>query len=168
MGFRYLTVLALATLVVTLTAATNVAGGNGGVTPAEETEEMPVETEVPAGETAEKPPETETPADTAADTITEKYDINALEARLRDTKAIGFFTKLALKNPIDDLMGLFRRFHAHEEETPVKKLRDHFNLLFMKVVTLLQDRDPALGQEIAKGREILWAKLADPTEFARL
>ena len=65
-------------------------------------------------------------------------------------------------------MGLFRRFHAHEEGTPLEKLRDHFNLLFMKVVTLLQDRDPALGQEIAKGREILWAKLADPTEFARL
>jgi hypothetical protein len=171
MGLRNLTVLALATLVVTLTAATNVAGGNGGVTPAEETqekpaesEEMPAETEVPAEETEEKP----APADTPADTVTEKYDIKALVARLRDTKAIGFFTKLALKNQIDDLMDRFRRFHAREEETPLETLRDQFNLLFMKVVTLLQDRDPALGQEIATGREILWTKLADPREFARL
>lgn len=150
MGLRNLTVLALATLMVTLTAVTNVAGGNGGVTPAEETREKPA------------------PADTPAETVTETYDIKALVARLRDTKAIGFFTKLALKNQIDDLMDRFRRFHGLEEETPLETLRDQFNLLFMKVVTLLQDRDPTLGQEIAKGREILWGKLADPREFARL
>jgi len=65
-------------------------------------------------------------------------------------------------------MDRFRRFHSGEVHPPLEKLRDQFNLLFMKVVTLLQDRDPALGQEIAKGREILWGKLADPGEFARL
>ena len=150
MGFRHSIVLGLVTILVILTATTSVAAGNGGVTPGEETGEKEVETEAPA------------------DTVTEKYDINALVARLRGTKAIGFFTKLALKNQIDDLMDRFRRFHAHEEETPLEKLRDQFNLLFMKVVTLLQDREPALGQEIAKGREILWGKLADPQEFARL
>ncbi len=186
MRLRSLTVLALATLVVTLMAATHVAGGNGVVTPAEETqekqaetgekpaesEEKPAETEAPAEETGEKqaPADTsaDTPADRAAVPVTEAYDVKALVARLRDTSAIGFFTKLALKNQIDDLMGRFRRFHAFEEETPLETLRDQFNLLFMKVVTLLQDRDPALGQEIAKGREILWSKLADPREFARL
>ena len=150
MGIRHLTVLALATLVVALTAATHVAGGNGGVPPAEDTGKKPAETAAPA------------------DTVAKKYDINALVARLRDTNAIGFFTKLALKNQIDDLMDRFRRFHAREEETPLERLRDQFNLLFMKVITLCQDGDPALGQEIAKGREILWGKLADPGEFARL
>jgi hypothetical protein len=150
MGIRHLTVLALATLVVALTAATHVAGGNGGVPPAEDTGKKPVETAAPA------------------DTFAKKYDVNALVARLRDTNAIGFFTKLALKNQIDDLMDRFRRFHAREGETPLERLRDQFNLLFMKVITLCQDGDPALGQEIAKGREILWGKLADPGEFARL
>ena len=150
MGIRHLTVLTLATLVVALTAATNVAGGNGGVPPAEDTGKKPAETEAPA------------------DTVVKKYDINALVARLRDTSAIGFFTKLALKNQIDDLMDRFRRFHAREEGTLLEQLRDQFNLLFMKVITLLQDGDPALGQEIAKGRGILWGKLVDPREFARL
>lgn len=149
MGLRHLTVLALATLVA-LTAATDVAGGNGGVPPAEDTGKKPAETAAPA------------------DAVAKQYDINALVARLRDTNAIGFFTKLALKNQIDDLMDRFRRFHAGEEETPLERLRDQFNLLFMKVITLLQDGDPGLGQEIAKGREILWGKLADPGEFARL
>ena len=149
MGIRHLTVLALATLVA-LTAATDVAGGNGGVPPAEDTGKKPAETAAPA------------------DAVAKQYDINALVARLRDTNAIGFFTKLALKNQIDDLMDRFRRFHAREDGTPLAQLRDEFNLLFMKVVTLLQDGDPALGREIAKGREILWGKLADPGEFARL
>ena len=150
MRIRHLTVLTLATFVVALTAATHVAGGNGGVPPAEDTGKKPAETEAPA------------------DTVAEKYDIKALVARLRDTSAIGLFTKLALKNQIDDLMDRFRRFHAREEETPLERLRDQFNLLFMKVITLLQDGDPALGQEIAKGRGILWGKLVDPGEFARL
>ncbi|MGH7405684.1 MAG: hypothetical protein ACREI5_02410 [Candidatus Methylomirabilales bacterium] len=150
MKIRHLTVLTLATLVVALAAATHVAGGNGGVPPAEDTGEKPAETEAPP------------------DTVAEKYDIKALVARLRDTSAIGFFTKLALKNQIDDLMDRFRRLHARAEETPLERLRDQFNLLFMKVITLLQDGDPALGQEIARGREILWGKLADPREFARL
>ncbi|KRT69292.1 MAG: hypothetical protein XU15_C0012G0104 [candidate division NC10 bacterium CSP1-5] len=150
MRIRHLTVLTLATLVMALTAATHVAGGNGGVPPAEDTGKKPAETEAPP------------------DTVAEQYDIKALVARLRDTSAIGFFTKLALKNQIDDLMDRFRRLHAREEETPLDRLRDQFNLLFMKVITLLQDGDPALGQEIARGREILWGKLADPREFVRL
>ena len=150
MRIRHLTVVTLATLVMALTAATHVAGGNGGVPPAEDTGKKPAETEAPP------------------DTVAEQYDIKALVARLRDTSAIGFFTKLALKNQIDDLMDRFRRLHAREEETPLDRLRDQFNLLFMKVITLLQDGDPALGQEIARGREILWGKLADPREFVRL
>jgi hypothetical protein len=149
MGIRHLIVLTLASLVVTLTAATHAAGGNGGVPPAEDTR---------------KKADTGAPADRVAET----YDINALVARLRDTSAIGFFTKLALKNQIDDLMEGFRRFHANEDGIPLEQLRDQFNLLFMKVITLLQDGDPALGREIAKGREILWGKLADPGEFAKL
>jgi hypothetical protein len=148
MGIRHLTILPLATLVVALAAVTDVAGGNGGVLPPED----------------KKPAETRAPADA----VMKEYDIKALVARLRGTSAIGFFTKLALKNQIDDLLDSFRRFHAHEEATPLENLRDQFNLLFMKVITLLQDGDPVLGQEIARGREILWGKLADPGEFARL
>ena len=35
-------------------------------------------------------------------------DVAALKARLRDTHAIGVFTKLALKNQVDDLLQQFR------------------------------------------------------------
>lgn len=148
MGLRNLTVLVLATFVVTGTAT--VARSHCDGTSVEKTVKRPVEEEAPA------------------DTATQQYNINELVARLRATKAIGFFTKLALKNEIDDLMDRFRRFHAGEANPPLEKLRDQYNLLFMKVITLVQNDDPELFQEIAKRREILWGKLADPREFGRL
>jgi hypothetical protein len=150
MASRDLTVLALATLVVTLAAAMAFAAGNGRVAPAEPREKKPAEAAAPA------------------ETAKNDYSVDALVARLRDTKAIGLFTKLALKNDIDDLMDSFRRFHSGEPNPPLEQLRDHYNLLFMKVITLVQNGDPELFQEMTRARESLWKKLADPGEFARL
>lgn len=119
MRSRGRTVLALATLVVTLAAAMTFAAGNGRVAPAE-------------------------------------------------PKAIGLSTKLALKSDIGDLMDSFRRFHSGEPNPPLEQLRDEYNLLFMKVITLVQNEDPELFQEMTRARETLWKKLADPGESARL
>ncbi len=89
-------------------------------------------------------------------------------ARIRETGAIGFFTKLALKNQIDDLLSEIREFHARVNDTELSVLNDRFNLLLMKVITLLQDDDPKLFQDIVSARELLWINLADPEKFARL
>lgn len=88
--------------------------------------------------------------------------------RLRATKAVGFFTKLALKNQIDDLLGKFRCYHAGACDTPLPSLREEFNLLLMKVLSLLQDDDQDLFRTLAGAREILWNKLTDPIAFADL
>jgi hypothetical protein len=95
-------------------------------------------------------------------------DIKQLTARLRATKAIGFFTKLALKNEIDDLLDKFREYHGRTREASLEALREHFNLLFIKVISLLQDEDLELFRTLAGARETLWNKLADPTAFAQL
>lgn len=91
-----------------------------------------------------------------------------LAARLRETKAIGFFTKLALKNQIDDLLGRLRCYHGKTCDIPLPTLREEFNLLLMKVLSLLQDHDPDLFRALAGARDILWSKLADPKAFAEL
>jgi len=96
------------------------------------------------------------------------FSLTNLVARIRETGAIGFFTKLALKNQIDDLLSEFREFHAGVSNTGLSVLKDHFNLLLMKVITLLQDVDPKLFQDIVSAREILWTNLADPEQFERL
>ena len=95
------------------------------------------------------------------------FEFATLEKRLRKTKALGFFTKLELKNQIDELMSQVRKYHRQEAQD-LTKIRDEFDLLVMKVMTLLQDEDAELAAEISKARGELWAILASAERFAEL
>jgi hypothetical protein len=95
-------------------------------------------------------------------------DLATLEQRLRETRAIGVFTKLSLKNQVDDLLGQFRAFYAGQGALTVAELRRSYELLLLKVVTLLQDGDPALASAVSSSREALWAILSDRTRFNKL
>jgi hypothetical protein len=95
-------------------------------------------------------------------------DLAALEERLKDTKAIGVFTKLSLKNQVDDLLDDFRNFHKGAGKTPPQSLRTQFDLLMIKVLSLLQDGDPQLAASISSSRESLWDILKDPDKFAKI
>lgn len=99
---------------------------------------------------------------------TTALDLNGLEARLRETRAIGLFTKLSLKNQVDDLLEQFQEFHAGRGGGPLPRLRERFDLLVLKVLSLLQDRDARLARDVAASREALWALLADPRTFSTL
>jgi hypothetical protein len=109
--------------------------------------------------TAPGPGKQETPA---------PLDLASLEQRLRDTKAIGVFTKISLKNQVDDLLTQFRAFHEGRAGAALTELRDRYNLLLLKVLSLLQGSDPVLAQAIASSREAIWGLLADPVKFATL
>ena len=95
-------------------------------------------------------------------------DLTSLEKRLRETQAIGVFTKLSLKNQVDDLLEQLAAFHEARGRTPLAKLRESYDLLLLKVLSLLQDKDPGLARDIAASREALWNLLADPAKFAHL
>jgi hypothetical protein len=95
-------------------------------------------------------------------------DLAALEARLKQTKAIGLMTKLSLKNKVDDLLVEFRQHHAGKPTPTVAELRRSYDLLMMKVLSLLQDRDQQLASDILSSRERIWGVLADPKKFAAL
>jgi len=95
-------------------------------------------------------------------------DVAALTARLRDTKAIGTFTKLALKNQVDDLLRQFKAHYQSGRQTSVDSLRQPYNMLILKVLSLLQDGDPALARTISASREAIWSVLADPEKFNAL
>src|SRR6185295_12051936 len=49
-------------------------------------------------------------------------DLDALKARLKATKAIGVFTKISLKNKVDDLVKQFTE-HYQGKEPPLAQLR---------------------------------------------
>jgi hypothetical protein len=95
-------------------------------------------------------------------------DLAALEKRLRDTGAIGLFTKLALKNEVDDLLERVRSFHEGRGGATLAKLRESYDLLVLKVVSLLQNKDAPLARDIFTSRETLWNLLADPVKFKTL
>jgi len=106
------------------------------------------------------------PAPSAAATPT--LDLKSLEQRLRDTKAIGLFTKLALKNQVDDLLANFRAHHQGKPKPALGELRQNFDMLMLKVLSLLQDRDPTLAKAIVGSRESLWGILTDPAKLAAI
>ena len=95
-------------------------------------------------------------------------DLKDLEQRLRDTRAIGMFTKLSLKNQVDDLLGEFRVLYQGPSKHPPAGLRQRYDQLLLKVLSLLQDGDPPLAAAIASSREAIWSILADPEKFAQI
>lgn len=95
-------------------------------------------------------------------------DLKALEQRLRDTSAIGVFTKLTLKNQVDDLLAQFKAFHQGQSQLTLAQLRQKYEELLLKVVSLLQDGDPALASAISASREAIWNVLTDPKKFANI
>lgn len=95
-------------------------------------------------------------------------DLNTLEAQLKETKAIGLFTKITLKNQVDDLLGQFRKYYQGKAKLTMKDLRRSYDLLMMKVLSLLQDEDQRLASAIVSSREAIWRLLANEKTFATL
>ncbi len=93
-------------------------------------------------------------------------DLKSLETRLKETQAIGVFTKLTLKSQIDELLGQFRAFYQGKLKTSLADLRRSYDMLVLKVLALLQDADPPLASAIAGSREAIWGILSNPAKFA--
>jgi len=136
----------------------------------------PPKSEGAAAKPSTEPPTTPAPAPkakkeaaappAAAKPAAPALDLKGLETRLRETKAVGLMTKLALKNQVDDLLDEFRAFYQGKKKTTLRELRHSYDLLMLKVLALLQDADPSLAKAITNSREAIWGILADPTKFA--
>jgi hypothetical protein len=122
----------------------------------------PARTPAPRAARKVVPPVAKTPAAAPA------LDLKTLEERLKDTKAIGFFTKITLKNQVDDLLDKFREHYQGKGKLTMTDLRRSYELLMMKVLSLLQDEDQGLASDIVSSREAIWNLLADPKKFAAL
>jgi hypothetical protein len=94
--------------------------------------------------------------------------LDTLEQRLKETPAIGVFTKLTLKNQVDDLLSLFRAYYEGRGGLTIPQLRQNYEQLLTKVLNLLKDGDPALAGAIVNSREAIWGVLTDPAKFAKL
>ena len=104
----------------------------------------------------------------SAPAVPPALDLNTLKEQLKETKAIGVFTKLTLKNQVDDLLQQFRDYYQGKAKVTMAQLRRSYDLLLMKVLSLLQDADQKLAAAIVSSREAIWGLLADPKKFATL
>jgi len=119
----------------------------------------------PGGERAQPMPGREDGATARAAAIEQPLDMESLKQRLRDTGAIGVFSKIVLRNQMDDLITQFRVHYATGEKNDIALLRPPYNMLVLKVLALVQEGDPPLARTIAGSREALWRILADPQKF---
>jgi hypothetical protein len=142
--------------------------------PADKPATRTVEPGAPAAQPAAEKPVAKAPAEpapkkeAAAAPAQPPLDLNALEKRLKDTEAIGVFTKLTLKNQVDDLLAQFEAHHGGANRTSLAELRQPYDLLMIKVLSLLQDRDARLANDLVRSREAIWGILSDPVKFQRL
>jgi 3-oxoacyl-ACP reductase-like protein len=121
---------------------------------------------VSSSSAAAAPSKTAPPAEAAANTAS--LDLDSLEQRLRETKAIGVFTKLSLKNQVDDLLNDFKTFYGGKSKLVLTDLRQRYDLLVMKILTLLQDSDTRLAADIRSSREAIWDILQDREKFSKI
>jgi hypothetical protein len=129
----------------------------------------PPETKAPAKVPAVQPVKKPSTAPSPEKKVTSPpLDLTSLETRLKETKAIGVFTKITLKNQVDDLLNQFRAYYQGRAKTTLAELRQPYESLILKVLALLQDGDPELARAIVASREAIWGILADPAKFATL
>ena len=95
-------------------------------------------------------------------------NLATLVERLKGTNAIGVLTKITLKNQVDDLLEDFRAYYSGTIRTPLAELRRSYDMLVLKVLSLLQDSDPSLAAAVAASRGAIWGILSDPAKFAAI
>jgi len=91
----------------------------------------------------------------------EIIDFESLEKQVKETKAIGVVTKLKLSNDINKLLADLKAFHAGNSPLTLEQQREQYDLLYMKIVSLVQEKDPELFNQLCNAWDPIWAELQD-------
>ncbi len=95
-------------------------------------------------------------------------DLEQLENGIRKTKAVGMMTKIKLKGQINKLLDEIKAYHAGSSPFTLEQIRERFDLLYMKIVSLTQDKDTDLHLQLCVSWDLIWDGLRDPLQFQNL
>ena len=95
----------------------------------------------------------------------EIIDFESLEKQVRETNAVGVVTKLKLSNDINKLLADLKAFHAGKSPLTLEQHREQYDLLYMKIVTLVQDKDPKLFNQLCNAWDPIWVELQDKSKL---
>jgi len=91
----------------------------------------------------------------------EVVDFETLEKRIRKTKSIGVMTKLKLSNDIKKLLKEIKAFHSGSSSLTIGQQKEQYDLLYVKVATMVQDKDPELFHQLCNAWDPIWVALQD-------
>jgi hypothetical protein len=97
----------------------------------------------------------------------EVVDFETLEKRIRKTNAIGGFAKLKLSSDTNKMVADLKTYHAGDSPHTLEQHREQYDLLYMKVVSQVQDQDPELYHQLCNAWEPLWAELQDENNLKK-
>ena len=92
-------------------------------------------------------------------------DLDTLEAKLRQTDAIGLTTKFSLKQDLDGLIADFRAFHDGKAGKDLGELKGRFAGLLDETLIHLKSGDPVLYRILSASRPGLWEVISDGPKF---
>ncbi len=98
----------------------------------------------------------------------EVVDFETLEKRIRKTNAISVFSKLKLSGDINKMVADLKTYHAGDSPHTLEQHREQYDLLYMKVVSQVQDKDPELFHQLCNAWEPLWAELQDESNLKKV
>ena len=98
----------------------------------------------------------------------EVVDFEILEQRIRKTKAIGGLAKLKLSGDINKMVADLKTYHAGGSAHTLEQHRQQYDLLYMKVVSQVQDKDPELFNQLCNAWDPLWAALQDESNLKKV
>lgn len=91
------------------------------------------------------------------------FDVDMLTKRLKQTSAIGVFTKLAINSDATDLIDAVKKYRKLAIlQAKLAEVRSRFDGLVMKILALLED-DPPLARDTYVAREQIWLSLLEVT-----
>ncbi len=92
---------------------------------------------------------------------TPEINLEQLVGRLKETKAIGFLTKLAIRSDVFDFRDTVESYRKKKAfEANAEMLKGRFDGLLLKIMTLLE-RDPDLSKDIHLARDSIWKSFVE-------
>jgi len=98
----------------------------------------------------------------------EIVNFEMLEKRIRKTSAIGGLSKLKLSGDINKMVADLKTYHAGDSPHTLEQHREQYDLLYMKVVSQVQDKDPELFNQLCNAWDPIWAELQDEENLKKV
>ena len=100
-------------------------------------------------------------SDSNGDKDASEFNLDTLITKLKETKALGVFTKLALKGDMEEIIAMANGYQRVAAFSELQSVRELFDGLVLKTITLLNDKDPNLAADMYQARDLVWQSILE-------